>query len=106
MANEIYELIYEVVREIPEGCVATYGQVAALAGLEGYARQVGYALSNLEGDEGVPWHRVINAKGEISSRWDPELENEQMGLLQDEGIAFNDAGKIVLKQYQWSPEEE
>ncbi|MDQ3283053.1 MAG: MGMT family protein, partial [Acidobacteriota bacterium] len=63
-----YERIWSVVRRIPRGRVATYGQIAELADLEGPARQVGYALHNLPEPSDVPWHRVINARGEISPR--------------------------------------
>ena len=63
-----YARIYAVVRRIPRGFVATYGQVAALAGLAGHARQVGYALHALAGDSPLPWQRVVNARGEVSPR--------------------------------------
>ena len=66
MASETYQRIYAVVRQVPAGRVATYGQVATMAGLAGHARQVGYALHSLDVDETVPWHRVINARGEVS----------------------------------------
>ena len=69
--EDTYARIYEVVRRIPEGRVATYGQVAALADLPGHARQVGYALHALPEGGNVPWHRVINARGAISLRSDP-----------------------------------
>src|SRR5262245_56163653 len=60
-----YRRIYAVVERIPRGRVATYGHVARLAGMAGHARQVGYALHALRPDEPVPWHRVINARGEV-----------------------------------------
>ena len=64
-----YDQIYAVVRQIPEGQVATYGQVAELAGLGGKASLVGYALYRVDmRSSDIPWHRVINAKGEISHR--------------------------------------
>ena len=64
-----YDQIYAIVRQIPEGQVATYGQVAELAGLGGKARLVGYALYRVDmRSSDIPWHRVINAKGEISHR--------------------------------------
>src|SRR5262245_154669 len=73
--------IYAVVRRIPKGRVATYGQVAALAGYPGHARQVGYALSALPSGTALPWHRVINARGEISLRHWPGAEVTQRMLL-------------------------
>ena len=68
MASSTYEKIYRWVRRIPRGRVATYGDIAERAGLEGHARQVGYALHALPAGQDIPWHRVVNAKGEISPR--------------------------------------
>ncbi|NIO00708.1 MAG: methyltransferase [Candidatus Latescibacteria bacterium] len=98
-----YDLIYSVVMSIPRGMVATYGQVAEIAGLPGHARQVGYALKVLPDDSGVPWHRVVNAKGGISKRLAPNYEQEQRILLEAEGIEFNRDDRISLEKYQWTP---
>ena len=68
-----YARIYAVIRRIPFGKVATYGQVAELAGLPGHARQVGYALHALPSATAVPWHRVINAAGTVSRRAVPPV---------------------------------
>ena len=97
-----YQRIYEVVRRIPEGRVATYGQVARLAGLGRQARQVGYALHALPDGHDVPWHRVINARGEISMRTDPVHEGLQREMLEEEGIVFDQHGRVTLCEYQWS----
>jgi methylated-DNA-protein-cysteine methyltransferase-like protein len=96
-----YARIYAIVRRIPRGRVATYGQVAALAGLRGHARQVGYALHTLSGATNVPWHRVINARGEIShrSRFGGELRQRQM--LEAEGVEFDWRGRIRMGRYRW-----
>ena len=83
--NSTYDRIYRVVRRIPHGRVATYGQVAALAGFPRHARQVGYALHALLAHTRVPWHRVINAKGEVSRRSVPGWEQEQRFRLEGEG---------------------
>lgn len=101
-----YEAIYQVVRQIPRGKVATYGQVAELANLPGQARLVGYALYRVNGDEAeVPWHRVINAKGEISeSPFRYGSDYVQRSLLEQEGVEFNSKGKINLQRYRWQPE--
>ncbi len=98
-----WERFYDVVRQIPPGRVATYGQVAALAGQPRHARQVGYALFALRGDQGedVPWHRVINAKGEISQRRDTGPEGLQRAMLEAEDIVFDLAGRIDLRRYRW-----
>jgi methylated-DNA-protein-cysteine methyltransferase-like protein len=99
-----YERIYAVVRRIPAGSVATYGQVAQLAGLPGHARQVGYALSSLSEGHDVPWHRVINARGEVSQRSEPGGigEGYQRHLLQEEGVTLSLAGRVDLKQHRWN----
>jgi methylated-DNA-protein-cysteine methyltransferase related protein len=96
-----YELIWSVVRKIPRGSVATYGQIAELAGLEGHARQVGYALHNLPPRSSVPWHRVINAKGEISPRSAGDSHELQRILLEAEGVRVDARGRIDLKVFRW-----
>lgn len=103
-----YETIYAVVRQIPPGRVATYGQVAALAGLAGKPRLVGYALFRLAGPlEAVPWHRVVNARGEVSYA---QVRNGsdylQRSLLEEEGIIFELSGRLSLAQYRWQPDPE
>ena len=99
-----YERIYAIVRQIPWGQVATYGQVAELAGLIGKPRLVGYALYRVTIDDDVPWHRVINAKGEVSrSPLRNGSDDLQQVLLEDEGIVFNRVGKLDLSQYSWQP---
>jgi methylated-DNA-protein-cysteine methyltransferase-like protein len=93
--------IYAAVRRIPRGRVATYGGIAELAGLEGHARQVGYALHDLPANSGLPWHRVINAKGEISPRTAGDSHELQRMLLEAEGVEFDLAGRIDLKRFRW-----
>jgi methylated-DNA-protein-cysteine methyltransferase related protein len=95
-----YKTIYKIVAKIPYGRVATYGQIAKLAGIPGQARQVGYALSAVT-DNHIPWHRVINAKGEISPRSDSAFAILQHELLEHEGVKFNSQGKISLHLYRW-----
>jgi len=95
-----FERIYAVVRRIPRGRVATYGQVARLAGLPRRARLVGYALSALERGD-VPWQRVVNAQGRISGRSEPLFEDEQRGLLERERVVFTKSGRIPLARFQW-----
>jgi methylated-DNA-protein-cysteine methyltransferase-like protein len=98
-----YQRIYAVVRRIPRGRVATYGQVAALAGLSGHARQVGYALHALPDESRVPWQRVINARGEVSRRAEPGYDRLQRALLEQEGVRFDGHGRVDLDRYRWRP---
>ena len=101
--SRTYFRIYAVVRRIPRGRVATYGQVAALAGFPGHARQVGYALHALPRGTRLPWHRVINAKGEVSRRRRPGDELSQRLLLEREGVCFDARGRVALARLRWSP---
>ncbi len=97
-----YQRIYSVVKRIPKGSVATYGQIAALTGNVN-ARQVGYALHALPKGYTVPWHRVINAKGEISIRSCSDGHDVQRLFLETEGVQFDARGRIPLQQYRWQP---
>jgi methylated-DNA-protein-cysteine methyltransferase related protein len=92
-----------VVRRIPKGRVATYGQIASLAGLAGHARQVGYALHALPDGTIVPWHRVVNAAGGISTRAMQGGELVQRLLLEKEGIRLDGKGRVPLAHFRWSP---
>lgn len=98
-----YARIYAAVRRIPPGHVATYGQIATLASLPGHARQVGYALHALPSGTDVPWHRIINAKGEVSARAEPDWAIYQRQLLEEEGIRFDERDRIDLNAYRWTP---
>lgn len=97
------ERVYAVVRRIPAGRVATYGQIAALAGLGRQARQVGYALSALGSGTTVPWHRVVNARGAVSRRGVAGGELTQRLLLEREGHRFDARGRLSLRRVQWMP---
>jgi methylated-DNA-protein-cysteine methyltransferase-like protein len=102
VTSAAYLRIYAVVRRIPRGRVATYGQVARLAGLPNAARQVGYALHALGGTSALPWHRVINSTGRISLP--PEAGGlEQRFRLLQEGISVDAAGRVPLRRHQWQP---
>ena len=103
LMSEIRIRIYAVVAAIPRGSVATYGQVAALAGAPRHARQVGYALFDLPEGSPLPWHRVVNARGEISQRSEPGSENVQRSKLEGEGIEFRN-GRVDLELCRWEPD--
>jgi methylated-DNA-protein-cysteine methyltransferase-like protein len=103
MASSLYEKIYDVTQQIPAGQVATYGQIARLAGIPKGARQVGYAMAALGRGRPrpeVPWHRVVNAKGESS------IGGEQVARLEAEGVAFDERGRIDLKRFGWNELDE
>ncbi len=94
-----HERVYQVVRKIPAGSVATYGQVAEMLGHPGVARHVGNALAVCERAKlPVPWHRVVNAKGGISTQGFTQRE-----LLEAEGVEFTADGAVQLEQYRWRP---
>src|SRR5512141_1544554 len=98
---------YRIVRRIPRGKVATYAQVALLAGKPRAARHVGYALAALRGARhDVPWQRVL---GKRSARWaiislrDPMGAGAQRDLLEREGVTVDEAGRVSLAEYGWRP---
>lgn len=99
-----YTAIYRVVQQIPKGKVATYGQVAMLAGNPKWARVVGYALHVNPSQEKIPCHRVVNRFGEVSKAFAFGGENEQIGLLKREGVTFTAHGKVDLKKHLWHGE--
>ncbi len=99
MASEnLYQRIYDVVARIPPGKVATYGQIALALGMPHGARVVGWAMRTCP--EGLPWHRVVNARGETGVR-DPMGSQLQRSLLEDEGVEFGIGGKIDIQVYGW-----
>ena len=94
-----HQTIYEVVKTIPAGVVATYGQVAAIVGCG--PRLVGYALASLPAGMDVPWQRVINSQGKISTRSDGAADPRQRQALIREGIMFSLKGTVDLKRFGW-----
>lgn len=97
----VFSKIYEVVCKIPKGKVATYGQVATLAGNPRWARVVGYALHNNPAPEIIPCHRVINREGRVAEAFVFGGGGAQRNLLEGEGIVFEKDGQIDLKKYGW-----
>ncbi len=103
-----YAKVYAMVRKVPAGHVATYGQIAAMLGSPRVARQVGFALAGawrVGEHEPVPWHRIINAKGGISTRGGGDADSDQRALLEEEGVEFRANGTVDLSRYRWQSED-
>ena len=98
-----FDLIYEAVKKIPYGKVATYGQIAAIAGNPRWSRVVGYALHVNPDPDSIPCFRVVNRMGEPSSAFAFGGKNMQILLLEGEGVEFID-GRVDMEKYQWRPE--
>lgn len=98
MTNQ--EKIWQVVHQIPRGKVASYGQVAKLAELPGYARYVGYVMKNLPAGTKLPWHRVVNSQGRLSFPRDSAQYQRQKNLLEKEGVVFI-KGRFSLREFGW-----
>ncbi len=102
MATEFHRLTVAAIKRIPRGKVATYGQIAAMAGNPRAARQVVRTLHTSSDKAELPWHRVINSQGRISLKPGQGYELQRT-LLEEEGIRFDLRGSIDLKLYLWSP---
>ncbi len=100
--DSFFEQVYEVVRHIPPGRVATYGQIARLLGMPHAARTVGWALRALPEGYDVPWQRVINARGTVSFAAGSPGAEIQRALLEDEGVVFDEQGRVDLDIYGWA----
>ena len=101
MPGPVYERILQVVRQIPAGRVATYGQVAMIAG-GCTPRMVGYCLAALEAGSDVPWQRVINCQGRISPRSSGHGSQFQRELLIEEGVKFDNEGRVSFEEFGWN----
>ena len=99
----VFERIYDVVCAIPKGKVATYGQVALLAGNPRWARVVGYALHKNPAFGVIPCHRVVNREGKTAPAFAFGGEDVQRQMLEAEGVVFDDDGRIDLAVYGWLP---
>lgn len=100
MQQSTFEKIYVVVKQIPYGQVATYGQIAALAGNKRWARVVGYALHANPDPDNIPCYRVVNKEGRVSDAFAFGGGNKQIELLKEEGVEFIN-GYVDMKKYQW-----
>jgi methylated-DNA-protein-cysteine methyltransferase-like protein len=96
-----FQQVWDLVRDIPRGQVATYGQIAEALGSPRAARTVGWALHALPEGSDVPWHRVLNREGRISTSKHPEGHGEQRRLLEGEGVRFDVEGRVDLCIYGW-----
>ena len=102
MATGFFENVWRIVSRIPRGKVATYGQIATLLGNPRAARTVGWAMRALPEGSDVPWHRVINAQGRISTSLRQESDiSVQRERLEAEGIVFESNGRVDLNVYRW-----
>lgn len=100
--DEAVAAICAVVRRIPRGWVATYGQVAAMAGLPRRARFVGHVLQHLDPASKIPWHRVVNARGQVSYALSRNGSDAiQQRLLEREGVEFDDRNRFNLERFRW-----
>jgi methylated-DNA-protein-cysteine methyltransferase-like protein len=105
--RSFFDRVYDVVRQVPHGRVTTYGDVSrALTGTARSARTVGWALHGLPWEmlETVPWWRVVNARGRISTSCQQHPATEQRRRLEDEGVAFGDDERIDLERFGWDAE--
>ena len=91
--------IYEVVKRIPRGAVASYGRIARMVNCT--AREVGYAMAATPSGQGIPWHRVINSKGEISARKGGGGGDRQREKLREEGVVFDTLGRVNFERFGW-----
>ena len=101
LEKSTFELIYDIVKQIPRGKVATYGQVASLAGNKRWSRVVGYALHVNPDPEHIPCHRVVNRLGEVSEAFAFGGENQQIRLLENEGVMV-EGNRVHLDKYRWN----
>lgn len=101
----IFDRIYDCVRRIPSGRVATYGQIARLCGMPRGARVVGYAMASCPEGSGVPCHRVVDREGHTKKAFDTFLPDTQRMLLEEEGVAFLLDGRVNLAECLWEPDK-
>ena len=100
--SEFYEQVYDLVCQVPAGCVTTYGAIARMLGRPRHARGVGFALRVCPDPGRIPWHRVLNAQGTISMRdRDPRQTALQRDLLAREGVVFDGADRVDLQRFGW-----
>ena len=102
IVKELAPMIFQVIAQIPYGRVASYGQIARLAGIPKHSRLVGYVLKHMDADSSLPWYRVINSQGKISlSKLNDQGQNIQAQLLLAEGILVI-GDKVKMKEFHWN----
>ena len=99
--NNLFERILAIIKQIPKGKIATYGQIATMVGIQN-PRLVGFALASQKEDTEVPWFRIINSKGKISFPEESDSFKIQYSLLKNEGIIFDAKNQVNLNIYRWS----
>lgn len=102
MSGRVFSAFYDIVRQIPPGFVATYGQIARLAGMPRCARTVGYAMAGCH-DPSVPCHRVVDRFGGTKRCFDVYAPGTQRSLLEAEGVSFKPDGTVNLEHHIWHP---
>jgi methylated-DNA-protein-cysteine methyltransferase-like protein len=100
--TEFTQQLIDIIKRIPKGKVASYGQVAAIAGNPRAARRVAWLLSSSSHKRGLPWQRVINARGEIAFPRDSAAFKRQKALLRAEGVTFLAPAKVDMARHQWT----
>jgi methylated-DNA-protein-cysteine methyltransferase-like protein len=95
--------VFALVRACPAGKVTTYGWLAAAIGMPGHARLVGWIMNGVPAEERVPAHRVVNRAGVLTGAWAFGHPDTMAGLLRAEGVAFDEKGRVVMKQHAWDP---
>jgi len=105
MSGLVFSVFYSIVQRIPAGKVATYGQIARLAGMPRSARIVGYALASCPPESNIPCHRVVDRLGRTKPAFDMYSPGTQRAMLKAEGVVFRSGGTVDMALCQWNPEE-
>jgi len=103
--DSFFNRVWNVVAQIPPGCVTTYGDIAGHLGRRGAARTVGWALNEAAGSD-LPCHRVVNRNGELTGKRHFETPHVMEERLRSEGVTFTDDGRVVLDEHRWVPGDE
>lgn len=98
--------VHKIVAEIPEGKVATYGQIAEKAGIPGAAQEVGFIMSRVKAEQNLPCHRVVNRAGTMSPDYAFGGQERQRAMLEEEGVQFTSDGRIDMARHKWGEPEQ